>query len=51
MKLCFFLKDSNNIIYSGKGDKRVTRNVRVRKQRDDKEEFLKWNLNKKNVNR
>ena len=46
MKLCFFSKDSDKIMDLGNGDKRVTRNARVRKQQSDKD-LLKWNLHEK----
>ena len=46
MKLCFFFKDSDEIITLDNGDKRVTRNARVRKQQSDKD-LLKWNLHEK----
>ena len=44
MKLCFFLKDSQEVIAPCKGNIRVTRKTRVRKQKRDKKNILTWNL-------
>ena len=43
MKLCFFLKDRNDIIAPSNG-MRVIRNNRKRKQSGNKDNILTWNL-------
>ena len=43
MKFCFFLKDNTDSISPGNGIK-VTRNTRVRKQSEKRENLLTWNL-------